>query len=173
MATRKPKIEKTAPAKHAGGRPTKYKPEYCLSVEYMARSGMIEKEMAEKIGVSEVTFNAWKNEYPEFLNALTRGKEDIDDQVERALYKKATGFREPAVKIFMPAGFDKPVYAPYDEYYPPDTAAAFIWLKNRRKNKWRDRIEHTGADGHDLFQTFADAAESKALKAADLDKPEL
>ena len=28
---------------------------------------------------------------------------------------------------------------------PPDTAAAFIWLKNRRRGQWRDRheIEHT------------------------------
>ena len=24
---------------------------------------------------------------------------------------------------------------------PPDTAAAFIWLKNRRPDKWRDKHE--------------------------------
>lgn len=34
-------------AKHAGGRPTKYKPEYCLTVEYMAATGMTDVEMAD------------------------------------------------------------------------------------------------------------------------------
>jgi len=33
--------------KHPGGRPTKYKPEYCLTVEYMARSGMTDAQMAD------------------------------------------------------------------------------------------------------------------------------
>ena len=31
------------------------------------------------------------------------------------------------------------VEVPYTEHYPPDTAAAFIWLKNRQSGKWRDR----------------------------------
>jgi len=28
------------------------------------------------------------------------------------------------------------------KHYPPDTAAAFIWLKNRRPDLWRDKQEH-------------------------------
>jgi hypothetical protein len=35
---------------------------------------------------------------------------------------------------------------PYVERYPPDTTAAIFWLKNRQREKWRDRItsEMTG-----------------------------
>ncbi len=33
------------------------------------------------------------------------------------------------------------IVVPYTEHYPPDTAAAFIWLKNRQKQTWRDRHE--------------------------------
>jgi hypothetical protein len=49
------------------------------------------------------------------------------------------------VKIFMPAGREKPVYAPYVEHVPPDTTAAIFWLKNRDPQHWRDvqNLEHT------------------------------
>lgn len=35
------------------------------------------------------------------------------------------------------------------KYYPPDTTAAIFWLKNRQKDKWRDKVDHelTGKDG--------------------------
>jgi hypothetical protein len=46
------------------------------------------------------------------------------------------------VKIFMPAGASAPVVAKYREHYPPDTAAASLWLRNRRSDKWRDKHEH-------------------------------
>ena len=51
----------------------------------------------------------------------------------------------PAVKIFMPAGAKKPVYAPYVEHVPPNTTAAIFWLKNRDPARWRDawQVEHT------------------------------
>jgi hypothetical protein len=39
------------------------------------------------------------------------------------------------------------VYAPYTEHYPPDTTAAIFWLKNRRRNEWRDRQLDTNDDG--------------------------
>jgi hypothetical protein len=42
------------------------------------------------------------------------------------------------VKIFMPAGAKKPVYAPYVEHVPPDVTAGIFWLKNRDPAHWRD-----------------------------------
>jgi len=52
-------------------------------------------------------------------------------RVERSLFHRANGYNYDAVKIFMPAGRDKPVYAPYIEHVPPDTTAGIFWLKNR------------------------------------------
>jgi hypothetical protein len=34
------------------------------------------------------------------------------------------------------------VMTPTVKRYPPDTAAAIFWLKNRQRAKWRDKIEH-------------------------------
>ena len=41
-------------------------------------------------------------------------------RVKRSLYQRAKGYSYDAVKIFMPAGADKPVYAPYVEHVSPD-----------------------------------------------------
>ena len=44
----------------------------------------------------------------------------------------------------MPAGAKKPVVVHYTEHLPPDVGAAFIWLKNRDPDRWRDvqNVEH-------------------------------
>jgi AAA domain len=64
--------------------------------------------------------------------------------VERSLYERANGYNYPAVKIFMPAGSKQPVVVHYEEHCPPDVGAAFIWLKNRDPDHWRDvqNVEH-------------------------------
>lgn len=123
-----------------GGRPTGFKPEYVEKVTELAESGLTDAEIAEDIGVSRKTLWAWKKQFPEFGNALKTGKDIPDDRVEASLFKRAVGFEHDAVKV----SFDKdgnPLYAPYREYVIPDTTAAIFWLKNRRKDEWRDKSE--------------------------------
>jgi hypothetical protein len=62
----------------------------------------------------------------------------------RSLYERANGYSYDAVKIFMPAGSKQPVIVHYTEHCPPDVGAAFIWLKNRDPERWRDvqNVEH-------------------------------
>ena len=55
---------------------------------------------------------------------------------ERSLYQRANGYNYEATKIFMPAGRQKPVYAPYIEHVPPDVTARIFWLKNRDPEHW-------------------------------------
>ena len=44
----------------------------------------------------------------------------------------------------MPAGSKQPVVVHYLEHIPADVGAAFIWLKNRDPEHWRDvqNVEH-------------------------------
>ena len=65
-------------------------------------------------------------------------------RVERSLYERANGYSYDAVKIFMPAGAKKPVYAPYIEHVPPDVTAAIFWLKNRRAGAVARRLAGRG-----------------------------
>ena len=86
-------------------------------------------------------------EHEEFSSALKKGKDPADSRVERSLYHRAIGYSYDAVKIFMPAGKDKPVIVPYREHVPPDTVACIFWLKNRRREEWRDKqeVDHSGS----------------------------
>jgi hypothetical protein len=70
------------------------------------------------------------------LSARAEAAEAI--RMERSLYMRGVGYSYDAVKIFMPAGAKKPVYAPYIEHIPPDTTAAIFWLKNRDPAHWRE-----------------------------------
>lgn len=128
------------------GRPTDYKAEYAAQAERLVRLGLTDSEIAEFLQVDPVTIYRWKDKYPKFCKALKRGKKEADDLVEASLYKRATGFSRKAVKIFMPAGAEAPVYAEYVEHFPPDPGAAKMWLTNRKPDEWRERqqVEHSG-----------------------------
>lgn len=128
------------------GRPPAYKPAFAEQAQKLCRLGATDLELADFFEVDVRTIYRWKHAHEAFCQAVTCGKEAADDRVERALYNRAVGYTHPAVKIFMPAGAEKPVYAPYDEHVPPDPGAAFNWLKNRKPADWRDKqeVEHTG-----------------------------
>ena len=145
-----PKGNKNALGNSGGvGGPAVYTPEYAEKAFKIALLGATDAELADIIGVNECTIHEWKKVHVEFAQALEKGKITADSEVAASLYKRATGFEHEAVKIFMPAGFSEPVYAPYREYHAPDTGAAAFWLKNRRRMNWRDKQDHeiTGKDG--------------------------
>jgi hypothetical protein len=85
----------------------------------IAKLGATDKDLARIFGVSDATIDNWKARHPDFLGSLKDGKEEADNRVERSLYTRAVGYSYEAVKIFMPAGRSKPVYAPYTEHVPP------------------------------------------------------
>jgi hypothetical protein len=142
----------------AGGRPTAYKPEYAEQAEKLCKLGATDIELADFFEVSDRTIYRWQSQHPEFCQALKAGKDAADERVERSLYHRATGYTFEAVKIFQHQG--QPVTVPYREHVPPDTTAMIFWLKNRRKDQWRDRHEHTGADGGPLVVSWLKPEES-------------
>ena len=121
------------------GRPTDYKPAYAEGASKLARLGATDAEIADFYDVDVRTIHRWKIAHKEFCHSIRAGKEEADARVERALYHKAIGYDQDAVKIFMPAGAAEPVYAPYVERIAPDTTAAMFWLKNRKPDEWRDK----------------------------------
>jgi len=123
------------------GRPSDYDPTYCHMAYKHCLLGATDEQLADLFDVSVVTLNAWKNKHPKFLKALRDGKASADADIAHALYHRARGYSHEAVKIFMPGGETTPVYAPYTEHFPPDTAAASLWLRNRQPTLWRDKTE--------------------------------
>lgn len=136
-------------AEKKGGRPTKYRPEFAEQATKLCRLGATDKELAGFFEVSEQTLNAWKKAHPAFLESLRSGKEFADAEVAEKLFRRATGYEHKAVKIVADAKTGAEHQVEYTERYPPDTTAAIFWLKNRRPDLWRDRIDntHSGPNG--------------------------
>jgi len=77
-----------------------------------ARDGLTDAQIAKNCGISLSTLSEWKNRFSEISDALKKGKEVVDFEVENALHRRAL------------AG---------------DVTAQIFWLKNRRPDKWRDK----------------------------------
>lgn len=125
--------------KNPNGRPSKYKDIDLELVKRLAMLGLTDKEIAKSLNIAESTLNLYKKKHKRFSESLKNGKEIADAKVAESLYKRACGYEHPEEKIFCSEG--EIVRANTIKHYPPDTAAAFIWLKNRQPEKWRDKRE--------------------------------
>ncbi len=129
------------------GRPTDYRKEYNEQARKLCLLGYTDKELAEFFGICEATLNNWKIKHPKFLESLKKGKEVADADVAQSLYHRAIGYshEEDDIRtVSIAGGGSEIVITPTIKHYPPDTAAAIIWLKNRQGKKWRDKqvVEH-------------------------------
>lgn len=68
-----------------------------------------------------------------------------DAEVGERLFQRACGYSHPDVHISNYQGAI--TQTEITKHYAPDTTACIFWLKNRRPDLWRDRMEHTGRDG--------------------------
>lgn len=124
--------------------------ESLLRLEAWARDGLTDEQIADNIGIRRETLYDWKKKYPHISNALKRGKDVVDIQVENALLNKAQGITKMLIKPIKikTVTYDngKRVkeeehieYAEEEVFVPPDTVAQIFWLKNRKPNTWKDK----------------------------------
>lgn len=127
--------------------------ENLLRISAWARDGLTNEQIAHNMGINVKTLYEWCKKYSDFSNALKKNKEVADIQVENALYKKALGYNTAVKKTFK---VKEVIYSEngrklkeieklvdgYDEVHiPPDTTAQIFWLKNRKPETWRDKVE--------------------------------
>ena len=120
-----------------GGRPSKYDPQCIEQARTLAQNGATEMEVADFFDINVTTLRRWKAIHAEFGTALKVAGDIADDRVERSLYERANGYSVMAVKHFVIK--DEIQTVEYIQHYPPDPTSAIFWLKNRRRNEWRDR----------------------------------
>ncbi len=117
---------------------SKYKEDFPERAREYASQGLIDKEIAAKLGVSHMTFYRYVKEHDDFREAVEEGKKPADVEVEQALWKRATGFKyEEITKI------DGQPTKIVTKRALPETAAAIFWLKNRCRNGhrvWKDKF---------------------------------
>ena len=89
-------------------------PDKLILLEGWSRNGLTNEQIANNIGINVKTLYDWKNKESDICNALKKGKEVVDIEVENALLKSAL---------------------------EGNVTAQIFWLKNRRKEQWREKVE--------------------------------
>lgn len=128
-----------------------------LLIEGWARDGLTDEQIAGNMGVSRSTLNSWKDRYPDILDALKKGKEIVDRQVENALLKRALGYEYEEIKEKYEFG-ELSERTVTKKQVAPDTTAQIFWLKNRKPKDWRDkqeRLDNTTED-NDMVKQFVE-----------------
>lgn len=134
--------------KNKVGRPSKIEKIDLSKVEFLAENGYTDDQLADMFCVTFQTINNWKKLYPQFFESLKKGKLIADSKVEVSLYQRACGYSHPDVHIST-TKLGNVILTPIIKHYPPDPTSMIFWLKNRKPNEWRDKVDHElgGKDG--------------------------
>ena len=100
---------------HPGGRPTKYKPDYCDQVIDFMGDGYSLTAFAGEISVARSTINEWMKAHSEFSEAVKIGQAKRTRKLEQGLLSEEVG---------------------------PKVTARIFALKNADPEGWKDKQEH-------------------------------
>ena len=111
-----------------------------ILLEGWARQGLTDEQIANNMGIGRTTLYDWRQKEPNIANALKKGKEVVDFEVENALLKRALGYTIVLNKQKVTKDGDI-VDIVEEMHIAPDTTAQIFWLKNRMTRQWRDKVE--------------------------------
>lgn len=85
-----------------------------ILLEGWARDGLTYEQIANNMGIGLTTLKEWRQKEPTIQSTLKKGREVVDYEVENALLKNALD---------------------------GNVTAQIFWLKNRKKEQWREKVE--------------------------------
>jgi hypothetical protein len=132
-------------------------PDGLTMLEGLARDGLTDELICKKIGIGARTFYEWMERFPQMAQAIKKGKAPVDIQVENALLKRALGYEyeETITEVEeLAGGHQKKHIRKVMKHCPPDTTAQIFWLKNRRPDRWRDKVEQVQTVGNELLESL-------------------
>lgn len=129
-------MKETKKEKRPPGRPSKKDGLDLRMIEVLYSLGLTDKQVGKVLDVGEGTVISWKKD-KKFADALKKGKQVPDKEVEVSLYKRATGYSYSDVDIRVVGG--RIVKTAITKHCPPDPTSMIFWLKNRKREEWRDR----------------------------------
>lgn len=115
-----------------------------LKVQGWARDGLSNEQIAHNIGINKDTLYEWQKRFSDFSDALKKGKEVVDREVENALLKRAMGYEYDEVTQEPVTDKDTGitemrVTKRVTKQIVPDVTAQIFWLKNRKPEEFRDK----------------------------------
>lgn len=121
-----------------------------ILIEGWARRGLTDEQICHNMGIGKSTLYEWQKKFPEIRDSLKAGKEVSDLMVENALFKRAIGFEYyeevtdvEQVPTKKTGEFKEKKHTRIiKKTVPPDVTAQIFWLKNRRPDLWRDKVQY-------------------------------
>lgn len=112
-----------------------------VEIEAWKRDGLTNEQIMKNLGIGRDSFYRYKDKYSEFSDALKKGKEVADIEVENALFKRAIGYKyKEVIKEVKEIDGKKSTYIKeVVKEMPGDVGAQIFWLKNRKSSKWKDK----------------------------------
>jgi len=140
-----------------------------LKITGWARDGLINAQIAKNMGVARKTLRDWQDRFPEIAEALRKGKEVVDREVENALYKSAIGYTK---KVRKPVKVKLVDYDPEtgkkireaetwqaieeEIFVPGNVTAQIFWLKNRKPDQWREKNDVLLSPSNGVLEALLD-----------------
>ena len=151
------------------GRPSKYESHvlpHMDRIPKLKKQGYHDEQIARHLGVGIATFKSYKKKYPVLYDALKKGKEELIEDLEDTLYRKALGLctiKETKKYIQKDKqGKETTRVEEIIKELAPDTGALVFSLKNLAPDKWKDSHEATFSEMQyalDNFKTVSDELE--------------
>jgi hypothetical protein len=149
----------------------KYGPEIRARIIELAQEGLTNKEISEKIGISDRTLYTWRKENPTLDPAMIPAKKYADDKIVDSLYKRAQGYEITETRI-IDSEKNGHTQEEITKHIPASDTAMIFWLKNRRWNEWKDRrvVELSGDVNYVEKRKELDNIKSEIEQAANAEK---
>lgn len=136
------------PQRQNGGRKSEYTPKIKSAIVALVREGKREYEVVDILKISRPTLSLWKKKDKslsiEIDKARDFAKNKLNDVVESAMFKRATGYmveEKTVEKYINDKGSEVVRQKIAQKNVAPDVAAQIFWLKNKRPDEWVDRRE--------------------------------
>jgi len=128
---------------------SKYDPKtFPFKVEHYKKQKLSDKQIAQNLGISERTFYTYLKKYPQFLQAYTRGKIEVVEELENAVFKRALGFEYEITTTDTRKDEDGNIKyiitRKIKKQLPPDTQALIWLLSNLNNQKWKRNPDLAG-----------------------------
>ena len=142
----------------ATGRPTLFDPDMCEQAHNYCLLGATNDELAEFFDVSPRTIDRWIAERADFGDAVHSGRVAADARVARAFMAARSVTTAPSSVRSSYRGELKTVTSTI--HYPANVQACIFWLRNRRRQTWRDAPNDPPSDTVDDLALLDAAGES-------------
>ena len=113
------------------------------------KKGMTEEQVAYKLEISWTSLKTYKEQYPDFLAVIKKGKAELVGELEGSLYKSSKGYwvEEETTEVEESNLGTKEKKKIHKKWIPANTAHLIFALKNLEPESWKDKqdIEHSGA----------------------------